>query len=134
MFRLEITKKLLGVTLVCAGTFFGVMGIAWSQVVFSALSFFINARYSRRFLDYGYAAQLGDFLPVLSVASLMSALVYKLSTVWPGQSLGRLMSLVIIGAVFFLATAWLLQLKALHDIFSLLSHRSGRAPDRTDKS
>lgn len=119
MFRLEVIKKLLGVLLICAGALFGVLGIAWSQVIFSSLSFFINAHYSRRFLDYGVGAQLRDFGPVLGVGIAMAIIVYLTSITWWMESMLELFTLVILGAVLFLAAAWMLRLAALNDVAAL---------------
>jgi len=124
MFRLEVTKKVLGVALICAGTFFGVMGIAWSQAIFSLLTFFINAHYSKQFLDYGAVAQSRDFLPVIGVAAVMAIMIYRISIYWPEVSLRELMALVLIGAVFFLTSVWVLRLTVLHDVIALFSRPS----------
>jgi len=132
MFRLEVTKKLVGVTLICGGAVYGVMGIAWSQVIFSVLAFFINARYSRRFLNYGVARQSGDFLPVLGVAAVMAIMVYQLSVRWPISPLIELIALVSAGGVFFLAVVWLLGLGALQDVSALFQRRLNTHSDHTD--
>ncbi|MES2312651.1 MAG: lipopolysaccharide biosynthesis protein [Pseudomonadota bacterium] len=132
MFRLEMTKKVVGVTFICAGAFFGVMGIAWSQVAFSAVAFIINAHYSQRYLTYGVFAQLRDFLPGLCVSVVMAGFVYvtSTSTRWKAAPAVELLVLVSAGSVFFLAGVWLLRLKALHDVIALFrpSHLSASAP------
>jgi teichuronic acid exporter len=129
MFRLEITKKVVGVTFICAGAFFGVLGIAWSQVAFSAVAFVINAHYSQRYLAYGVFAQLRDFLPGLCVSIVMAGFIYVTSTRWGAAPAVELLTLVSAGGVLFFAGVWLLRLKALHDVIALFkpSHPSASA-------
>jgi teichuronic acid exporter len=81
-FRLEVIKKLLGTSLLIIGTAYGVMGIAWSQVIFGVLAFIINAHYSRIHIGYGAWQQLADFFPPLILSGVMAAMVY-----WLGASL-----------------------------------------------
>ena len=119
MFRLEVTKKTLGVALIAAGTFYGVMGIAWSQVVFSVLALAINTHYTRKLLDYGVAEQLRDYAPVLCIAIPMTAAVYAIGLFWQPAPLIALAVLSIVGALLFFGLAWLVRLDALDDVAAL---------------
>jgi O-antigen/teichoic acid export membrane protein len=127
-FRLEIVKKLLGTALLIAGTFYGVMGIAWSQVIFGVLAFVINAYYSQRFLGYGVLAQTRDFLAILTISIVMALAVYWASTqayLLPMHLLApvQLILLIAVGLIIFIVLAYLLRLTALSDILNLLQHR-----------
>jgi O-antigen/teichoic acid export membrane protein len=123
MFRLEVAKKLLGVALIGVGAIFGVIGVAWSQVVFSIVVLAINTYYTRRFLDYGIAAQLRDFLPILFVAAPMAAIVYVLGLYWQPAPLLWLATMGIAGAFLFFLVAWLVDLDALKDVVTLFRRR-----------
>jgi teichuronic acid exporter len=74
-FRLEIIKKAIGITLLIAGSFLGVIGIAWSRVVQSVVALAINAHYTRRNLGYGLLDQLRDCVPSLLMSLFMAATV-----------------------------------------------------------
>lgn len=129
MFRLEVTKKILGVSLIAAGAFYGVMGIAWSQVVFSVVALAINSHYTRKFLDYGVAAQLRDYAPVLSIAIPMAAVVYAIDFYWHPSPLMGLAVLSLFGALLFFGLAWLFRLDALHDVALLFRRAPNGASD-----
>lgn len=124
-FRVEIIKKIAGLLLIGGGSLFGVLGIAWSQVVFGALAVLINARYTARHLDYGTLAQLKDSVPAFAVALPMAILVYGLAARLSLPPALELITLVAVGAVFFLTLGWTCRLEALRDAVTLLS--SGRS-------
>lgn len=126
-FRLEVAKKLLGTGLLAVGCYYGVMGIAWSQVVFGVLAFAMNAHYTKRHLDYGTVAQMRDFLPTVAIALPMAVVLY-----WLGTRLGmtpamQLISLTALGALIFLVLAWVFRVAALHDALDLLRRRKPTA-------
>jgi teichuronic acid exporter len=102
MFRLEVSKKIVGVVCIGVGACFGVMGIAWSQVIVSTLAFGINAHYSRQLLDYGVFAQSRDFLPALGIAAPMAIVVYTMSIFWQALPPVELLVLVAAGGTIFL--------------------------------
>ncbi len=117
--RLEFIKKGFGISFLLLGTYFGIMGIAWSQVAYGALAFVINAHYTHRYLNYGVLAQTRDFLPSLLVAIPMGALVY-----WLGERIAytpiiELSTMVLCGAVFFVLAAWAFRLQAWQDALGL---------------
>jgi hypothetical protein len=128
-FRLEVAKKILGSALLIAGTFYGVMGIAWSQVIFGALAFVINTHYSKRYLDYGLIAQTRDFFPVLTVALLMASIVYWSRTQLHLIPALQLTALITLGAIIFIGLAFLFRLTALRDVINLFLRRKNTLPD-----
>jgi teichuronic acid exporter len=75
-FRLEVVKKSLGIVFLLGGSLFGVLGIAWSRVLASAVGLVINTYYTRKFLGYGSGALLKDCLPSLLPAGAMAVLIH----------------------------------------------------------
>ncbi len=128
-FRLEVVKKGLGVALLVAGAFYGVMGIAWSQVIFGALAFGINAYYTRRYLGYGPVAQIKDFSPALAVSLPMVGAVYGLGAWLIVPPALELLAMTVLGAVVFLALAWVSRVSALRDAVALVRNRHPATPD-----
>lgn len=125
-FRLEVIKKLLGLTLLTAGTVHGIIGIAWSQVVFGIAAFGINAHYTKLHLEYGMVAQTKDILPLFSVASLMAGSVYWLGLHWQSDSVTKLIGMVTFGIVLFVLGSWAARLEAVRDMREVL--RTNQAP------
>lgn len=128
LFRLEVVKKLLGAALLVAGVFYGVMGIAWSQVIFGILAFTINAHYSERYLDYGVFAQIRDFFAVLTISVFMALVVHLAGTelyLLPVHLVPalQLTTLIVLGAFIFIGLAFVFHLTALRNVVSLFQHR-----------
>lgn len=78
-FKLETAKKVFGCSFLFMGAFFGVIGIAWSQVAFNILIFIINSYYIQYHLGYGLTDQAHDIYPSLSVALIMASITILLS-------------------------------------------------------
>jgi teichuronic acid exporter len=75
-FRLEVIKKILGTLFILGGLYYGLMGLAWSQVVFGVVTFGINAFYTRKYLGYGVWRQMLDFLPATIISIIMAVAVF----------------------------------------------------------
>jgi O-antigen/teichoic acid export membrane protein len=128
-FRLEVVKKIAGTLFLIIGAFYGVMGIAWSQVVFGIVAFFINAHYSGKHLSYGAIEQMRDFLHTLLISLFMAVLIYGIGLVWniaPGMLL--LSSQVLVGGLTFMVLGWLTQLTTIHDVYQLVFKKNQVSP------
>lgn len=122
-FRLEVVKKLLGVLLLAVGVFYGVMGIAWSQVIFGALAFLINGYYTKKYLGYGAVAQLIDFSLILFITLPTILGIYWLSEYIQLAPVLKLIGLSALGALIILMLAWLFNLAAINDVVDLFLRR-----------
>jgi O-antigen/teichoic acid export membrane protein len=127
MFRLELVKKAVGVTLLVAGAWFGVMGVAWSQVVFSLAVLAVNTHYTKRWLGYGAWAQLREIGPSMVAAGLVAFAVHLLSQAWHAPALLKLAVLGAAGALAYLSIIIATRMNATKDVMTLLS-RSKKAP------
>lgn len=73
---LEIVKKVVGVVLLLASMWFGVMAIAYTLIISTVLSQIINAWPNKKLLGYSYLEQLKDMLPSILLSLVMGAAVY----------------------------------------------------------
>lgn len=73
--KLEIAKKIVGMTILISTMWFGVMAMAYSLLLSSVLSQVINSWPNRELLKYGYWEQLKDVLPGISIAVLMGVCI-----------------------------------------------------------
>lgn len=74
--RLEITKKIMGMTILLSTMWFGVMAMAYSLLLSSVLSQIINSWPNRKLLGYGYLEQVRDFTLGILLAVVMGICVY----------------------------------------------------------
>lgn len=78
-FRLTISKKVFTISLTVAASFYGVMAIAWMQVIVSTLSYFANTYYTKVLLGYGGWKQLSDLAMNFMAVIPMAVAVYFIS-------------------------------------------------------
>lgn len=74
--KLEIIKKIVGMSLLLSTMWFGVMAMAYSLLVSCVLSQIINSWPNKRLLEYGYLEQLRDLIPGVILAVIMGICVY----------------------------------------------------------
>lgn len=94
-FQLELIKKAGGLLFVVVGSWFGIVGLAWSIVLFSVVAVPINAWPVRASIGYGPSAQLWDLRGLLVPAAAMCALLIALK---PMLAFSPPISLVILTA------------------------------------
>lgn len=107
--KLEIVKKVVGMTILLCTMRHGVMAIAYSLLLSSVLSQIINSWPNRKLLRYHYLNQLADILPALLLACAMGLAVYCIQFLGWGD-LPTLCVQVPVGAALYLAGSALLRL------------------------
>jgi len=119
-FRLEVLKKILGIGALAVGAFYGVMGIAWSQVVFGVFAFFINAFYTGRHIGYGALSQIQDFYLVFILSFLFFAFgIPTLTSLFHEKWIALMVSVPAVTGLFFL-TAWLLRVPGIGEVGKII--------------
>jgi teichuronic acid exporter len=129
-FRINVIKKVANTVLVVAASFFGVLAMAWAQVLASCFAFIVNAYYTGRFLNYGATQQLRDLTIYWLLAVPMAGLLWLVRP-WLGSVAAiQLTALTCLGAAFYLAASWRLRLPAFQELLALLNrHRRPPQPD-----
>lgn len=77
-FRLEVVKKILGITALLITCKISVLAMAWSQVGLGVASYVLNAYYSGTLLQYSFLNQLRDILPYLLTGGVMLAFIWPI--------------------------------------------------------
>ena len=99
--KLEILKKIIATVPLLLGIFVNIYWMLWGSVATSVISYYLNAYYSGRFLNYGIWAQVRDILPSFAVAAVMAAAVYAMSFI-PMASLPLMLLQIAAGFVIVL--------------------------------
>ena len=85
--KLEIIKKILGLTILGVTVFYGVYAIALGGIVSGLIGTIINSYPNKKLLNYSYKEQWKDIMPSLLLSLVMGAVVYSVQlfgmTVWP---------------------------------------------------
>ncbi len=119
-FRLEIIKKTIGTALLVFGSFFGLMGIAWSRAAMSVVAFVINSHYTGKFLNYGGLGQIKDSIGSIALSALMAVVVIWADNWLHASTMPALLVLVIWGATFYLLTNYLCKTRVLKETIQFL--------------
>ena len=108
--RLEIVKKIVGLTALFATMKISVMAMAYSLIAVSLMSQIINSWPNRKLLDYSYFEQLKDILPTIILAVVMGFIVslFKMTNL---NDAPMLVLQVIAGACIYLAGSALLHIE-----------------------
>lgn len=117
--RLEIVKKIVGMTILLSTMWFGVMAMAYSLLVSSVLGQIINSWPNRKLLNYGYLEQLKDILPGILLAVGMGYCVYPVSLL----GLSSAVTLVIqvpLGAAIYIGASAVLHLESFEYLMGMV--------------
>jgi len=120
-FQIEIAKKVAGVTLVIIGSFFGLMGLAWSQLLFSAIALLINVAPSARFLGCGLVRQFRDLSGIIAATAIMAISVLMLRTNIDLPPFFGLASEISVGIATYALASLLLRVPAFKELLSVTS-------------
>ena len=107
--KLEIIKKIQGVIVLCITIPLGLVTMCYGRVVSSVLCLVYNTYYTKKLIDYGFASQMKDLLPILAHSLVMGVIVWMIVLFLPSLWL-QLVVGVIAGAAYYLVGAELLSL------------------------
>lgn len=100
--KLEIFKKLL-ITVVLVLTYsYGIEVIIMGQIIVSIISFFINAKYTYRFIGYSIFSQIKDIFHNLTLSIIVGIIVYSLSYIINNQLLLLLLSIIFYPIIYYI--------------------------------
>lgn len=117
--RLEIIKKIMGMTILLSTMWFGVMAMAYSLLLSSVLSQIINSWPNRKLLGYGYLEQVRDFAPGISLAVIMGICVYFISFLHL-PTIVTLLIQFIVGAAIYIGVSAILKLEEFEYLLGMV--------------
>ena len=120
--KLEIIKKIVGITILSISIFYGVYAIALGGLVSGIISSFINSYPNLKLLNYSYREQIKDILPSLLLSIIMGIVVYGI-LYFNMSAILTLSIQIIVGAVVYLVLSKLFKLECyeyLLDTFKTL--------------
>lgn len=123
--KLEIIKKVVGVTALIISVPFGVIAIAGIKIVTSILSTFINAYPNKKLLNYSYIEQIKDILSPLIMSAIMLIAVYFMKYLEINIYI-LLVLQVIVGAIIYIASAYFTKSDNLKYIIDTIKEKKRR--------
>lgn len=126
-FRLTMFKKVFTISLTVAASFYGVMAIAWVQVVVSILGYFANTYYTKVLLGYSGWRQLNDLKLNFAAVIPMAIAVYFVNDMMHTLPLIKLAVTSIVGGGIYWLTCRLLCAELLNEWLSMVGVRKNPA-------
>ena len=117
--KLEIFKKIVGLTAILVTFRISVMAMAYSLLVTSVLSQIINSWPNKKLMNYSYLEQLKDILPGILLAVFMGVCVYCVNFIGLNSWLTLLIQ-VPLGAIIFVSLSALLKLESFTYCFNMV--------------
>ena len=117
--RLEIIKKIVGVSILMSTLPHGLVVFCCGSVVSSLIALVINTYYTGKLINVGYLRQMRDLLPIVGLGLFMFSVVLLITHVIPNM----VMQIIIggaVGAVVYLGGAVLLRFSELEDVKYML--------------
>lgn len=118
-FRLEVIKKVFGISVVGVTALLGVEAIAWGMVLVGVVCFYINSFYSGRLVGYGAIPQSLDLLPCLVIGTIMAACSWSVSLLPIASPVLTLSAQIVVGVVVFIGLCALLRVSAFLEAWSI---------------
>ena len=117
--KLEVLKKLVGLTLLFITMNISVMAMAYSLLVSSLASQIINTWPNKKLLNYGYLEQLKDILPSITLAVVMGAIISLFSLIELNMAI-QLCLQIIFGMVIYWFGSRIFKLESYEYIVGLI--------------
>ena len=117
--KLEILKKIVGLTAILSTMWISVLAMAYSALVTSILFQIINSWPNRKLLDYKYGDQFKDMLPQILLSLGMGAVVYCVSFIGLNDILTLLIQIPL-GGVLYLAGSKLFKIDSFEYLLSMI--------------
>ena len=121
--KLEIAKKIVGVSMLCITLPFGLIPVCWGVLANSIIALVINTYYTGKLIRLGFMAQMRDLLPsfLLSIITGFSVWItlqlLSIAPVW------QLIIGVIEGTAIYTGIAYIFKFKEFQELADIIHKR-----------
>ena len=120
--RLEIIKKIVGVSILAITLPHGLIVFCCGSVVSSLIALIINTYYTGKLINVGYFKQMRDLLPIVLLGLVMFAMIHLSNYLIPNMLL-QIICGGILGAIVYIGGAILLKFSELDDVKYMLKRK-----------
>jgi O-antigen/teichoic acid export membrane protein len=120
--KLEIIKKILGVSMLIATVPLGLIVMCYSTIVNSLIALIINTYYTGKLINVGFVQQMRDLSFTLLLSLSMFAVVYG-STLFFNNHYLQLTAGLIIGVIYFTIVCFILKPQEILFVKSILKRK-----------
>lgn len=123
--KLEIIKKIIGLTAILITMWISVEAMAYSLLVTTLLNQIINSWPNKKLLGYSYLEQIKDMLPQIGLSLLMGAAIYLVQL----AGFSNIFTLCIqipLGMILYIALSKLLHIESFEYVISMIKSFKNR--------
>jgi O-antigen/teichoic acid export membrane protein len=120
--RMTVKKQTTGICAILVGSFFGIAGLAWSQVIYGLIAAVINTAPSGRAFGYGFEAQIRDVSGAILAGSFMGFAILAARRFIFLSPIAELLTMIPLGALIYLGIAFIFRMTFLIEALGLLSN------------
>lgn len=121
--KLEIAKKIIGLTFMCCFLPFGLVAFCFACIGSDFLELVVNTWYTKKLYNYGLSKQLKDLLPTIALSLVLfisaRAMTYCFSNLYV-----QLIAGFVVAVIVYLGGAHLFKFNELKDVKFLLKFKS----------
>ena len=121
--RLEIIKKIIGVTILLCSLPFGLLTMCYSGIISSLICLGINTFYTGKLINVGLFKQAKDISATLLLSLALFCIVFGVSTLF-SDNIAKLFVGIFIACIFFIVSSAMLRMKELTFIKELITEVS----------
>ena len=129
-FWMDVIKKIVGVSILLYAATIGLEAIAWSMVIIAIISYFINSRYTKVFLNYSIVQQAVDLIPYVLLSGFMASAILLVDIFLPGSGFIKLLTGMTMGVGVYVLIGYFLKLPGfvmIQDFVKLILRESRNA-------
>lgn len=120
--RLEIIKKILGITVLCITAPFGLVVMCYGQIFNSIVALVINTYYTGKLINVGFIRQMKDLLPTILLSLIMFWAILLVDG-FIETNMYRLVIGVLVGIIVYASGSYIFKFKELQTLFSLIRRK-----------
>lgn len=120
--RLEIIKKILGVTMLVTTSPFGLVVMCYGQIVNSFISLIINTYYTGKLINVGFICQMRDLFPTLVLSVSMFVVIMLFNSLITNMYL-QLVVGIIIGIIYYISVSIVFKFSELKELVSIVRRK-----------
>ncbi|MBR4679574.1 MAG: lipopolysaccharide biosynthesis protein [Fibrobacter sp.] len=126
--KLEIIKKVAGITILCVAIPHGIIAICYSQWVSACFGLIVNTYYSGKLLNAGLLTQLKMYIPTLLNSLIMGAICIGVTKLLPEKEYALQLVLgIAAGAVYYIASNCIFNRETVKELLELLNRKKNKS-------
>lgn len=125
--KLEIIKKLVGITVLCITLPHGIIAMCFGQWFNACFGLVVNTYYSGKMLNAGLLPQLKMYIPTLLNALIMGAICMGVTRLLPEKQYALQLGLgFAAGVAYYAASNWIFNRETVKELLDLLNRKKNK--------